>query len=81
LRFTLNKKVFALFSETGILPWLHDVRTYGALTKVIVPCATIKLGQMGQSQNDRHRVQRIPKMHYGNEKIFKLCWKYESHAI
>jgi hypothetical protein len=66
---TLNNKVFALFSETeGVLPWLHDVGTNGPLTKVPVLCATSILGQMGQSQNVRPRVQCIPKMHYQNEK-------------
>jgi hypothetical protein len=47
-----KQKGFALFSEMeGVPPWLYDAGTYGPLTKVIVLCATSKLGQMGQSQN------------------------------
>jgi hypothetical protein len=48
---TLNKKVLLCLEMEGVLPWLRDVVTYGPLTKVIVLCATRKLGQMGQSKN------------------------------
>jgi hypothetical protein len=47
-----KQNLFALYLEIeGVLPWLHDMDTYGPLTKVIIPWVTSNSGQMGQPKN------------------------------